>query len=111
MEKWSAHSFEDLGAAIARLNAGASLDGVGDGEQLLPSVLLDLGDAFAALSRVVGEAGSFHVIMQIPDAARFRELGPHREATIEVGNGEEKYGIRSVDLKGARLTAFCRLAR
>jgi hypothetical protein len=73
-----------------------------------PSVLTDLGDAFAALRRIVGRDGKFYVVLQVADRERFRALGPHQKELPPVGENGVTL-VRSIELESSSLTAFHRL--
>jgi hypothetical protein len=73
------------------------------------SPLADLGDAFAALRRIVGSEGKFHVVLEVADLERFRALGKHQKE-VPAGDGGTTL-VRSMELEGASLTALARRSR
>ncbi len=100
MQKWAIHSFDEIGASFDALRA--------EEEEEARRAKVDLDEVFSSLARLAGAHGRFHVILQMEDYDQFRALGEHQKA-IAIEPESRGIGMRIIELKNARLTAFCPL--
>jgi hypothetical protein len=102
MQKWAIHSFDEIGASIDAIRA--------EQDAIARLARADLDDIFSSLRRIAGARGRFHVILQMDDYDQFRALGEHQKEIV-IAPESRAIAMRIIELKGARLTAFCPLGK